>query len=283
MEGHGPDAARALARDAAHRLAAAAEAPLTFSCGVACLDGEHRRSADLFRAADAAQYAAKRVGGGKVFVAQPGATVAPSPGGDGWSRRRFRDAGPHEREALAASVLEALDGNLAGAGAAERLEHVASAFADAYDAAHWAISCRRAGSRMVETVVGAERRDRYDPDVPDVRFTVEDEEYALDEYPTTARVLAEGGAFSIETDDETADARERALLEEWRFTAVTAAAAPAADGSSWLVELFSDRRTHVLAHATTGLRLLAGEAVGRPGGRYAAAMTSRAKTSNTSM
>ena len=52
--------------DADH--AAAPGGPFTLSSGVACLDDDHRRPADLFRAADAAQYAAKRVGGGGHLV-----------------------------------------------------------------------------------------------------------------------------------------------------------------------------------------------------------------------
>jgi hypothetical protein len=177
-------------------------------------------------------------------------------------------------------VLEKLDGKLAGGDALARLESVARAFADAYDAAHWAVSRARPRAREVETLVGCERRDRYDPDAPDVRFSVEDESYPLADYPATARILAAGGGFAIEVDDDDADASERALLEEWGFTAVTAAAARAPDGSDWLVELFSDRRTHALPGALTSLRLLAGEAVARADGRYAA--TSPAKISKTS-
>jgi len=283
MEGYGADAARALARDAAHRLAAAPDGPLTFSCGVACLDDEHRRSADLFRAADAAQYAAKRVGGDKLFVAEPGiptpAIAPPEP----WSRRRFRDAGPNERAALVRFVLEQLDGDLDGAGERGRLEAVANAFAEAFDAARWAISRRRPGAPDVETVLGAERRDRYDPNAPDVRFSVEDESYALADYPLTAAVLERGGGFAIDAADESADARERDLLADWGFTAVTAAAALAPDGSAWLVELFSDARTHALPAALPELRLLAGEAAGRgPAPGYDAAVTSRANVSKTS-
>ena len=165
MEGYGAEAARALARDAAHRLAAEPGGPYTFSCGVACLDEEHRRSADLFRAADAAQYAAKRVGGGKLFVAEPGIPTPAIPVPEPWSRRRFRDAGPHEREALVRFLLELLDGELDGAGELARLEAVTGAFAEAFDAARWAISRRRPGAPDVETVLGAERRERYDPDV----------------------------------------------------------------------------------------------------------------------
>jgi Diguanylate cyclase, GGDEF domain len=279
MEGYGAEAARALARDASHRLAAAPGGPFTFSCGVACLDDEHRRSADLFRAADAAQYAAKRVGGGKLFVAEPGIPTPAIPLPEPWSRRRFRDAGPHEREALVRFLLELLDGDLDGAGELARLEAVAGAFAEAFDAAKWAISRRRPGSPSVETLLGSERRERYDP--ADVRFSVEDEAYALADYPLTAEIMERGGGFAIEADDEGADERERALLAEWGFTAVTAAAALAPDGSAWLVELFSDVRTHALPAALPELRLLAAEAAGRgPAPGYD--VTSRANVSKTS-
>jgi diguanylate cyclase (GGDEF)-like protein len=283
MEGYGPDAARALARDAAHRLAAAPGGPLTLSCGVACLDEEHRRSADLFRAADAAQYAAKRVGGGKLFVAEPGIPTPAIPAPEPWSRRRFRDAGPHERQALVRFVLGLLDSELDGAGELARLEAVTGAFAEAFDAAKWAISRRPPGAPQVQTLLGSERRDRYDPEAPDVRFSVEDEVYALADYPLTADIMERGGGFAIEATDEGADARERALLSEWGFTAVTAASALAPDGTAWLVELFSDRRTHALPAALAELRLLAGEAAGRgPAPGYDPAVTSRANVSKTS-
>jgi diguanylate cyclase (GGDEF)-like protein len=283
MEGYGADAARALARDAAQLLEEVPGGPLTLSCGVACLDDEHRRSAELFRAADAAQYAAKRVGGGKLFVAEPGIPTPAIPVPEPWSRRRFRDAGPHEREALVRFVLELLDGELDGAGELARLEGVTGAFAEAYDAAKWAISRRRPGAPEVETLLGSERRDRYDPDAPDVRFSVEDEAYALADYPLTADVLERGGGFAIDVADETADEHERALLGEWGFTAVTAAGALSPDGSAWLVELFSDARTHALPTALPELRLLAAEAAGRgPATVYEVDVTSRAKVSKTS-
>jgi diguanylate cyclase (GGDEF)-like protein/putative nucleotidyltransferase with HDIG domain len=283
MEGHGPDAARSLARDASHRLAAEPGGPQTFSSGVACLDEDHRRSADLYRAADAAQYAAKRVGGGKLFVAEPGIPTPSIPVPEAWSRRRFRDAGPHEREALVRYLLGRLDDDLDGAGELARLEAVTGAFAEGFDAAKWAISRRRPGSAEVETLLGAERRDRYDPETPDVRFSVEDEAYALADYPLTAAAMARGGGFTIDAADESADERERALLTEWGFTSVTAAAALAADGSAWLVELYADRRTHALAAALPELRLLAAEAAGRgPAPVYDADVTARANISKTS-
>ena len=192
MDGYTVDHARALARDAAHRLAAAAGGPLTFSCGVARLDAEHRRSADLFRAADAAQYAAKRVGAGRIFVAEPGIPAPAIPQADGWSRRRFRDAGPHEREALTAFALAALDGDLAAAGVAERLEFVAVAFADAYDAARWAIACAAPGGRATRAVAAAERRERSDAEAPDIRFARQGELGSPDGRPLAAARAGDG-------------------------------------------------------------------------------------------
>ena len=199
-----------------------------------------------------------------------------------WSRRRFRDANPHERDALVRYLLELLDGDLDGAGELARLEAVTGAFAEAFDAAKWAISRRRPDAPTVDTVLGSERRDRFDPDAADVRFSVEDETYALVDYPQTAEIMERGGAFSIEAEDADADERERALLAEWGFNAVTAVAAVAPDGSAWLVELFSDRRTHALGGALPELRLLAAEAAGRGPAPGYPAVTSRANVSKTS-
>ena len=278
MEGHGSAAARALVRHAADRLAGAPDGPLTLSCGVACLDEEHRRSADLFRAADAAQYAAKRVGGGKLFVAEPGTPIPPAAPPERWSRRRFRNAGA-QREALVRFVLDLLDSELDAADALARLEAVAGAFAEAFDAAMWAISRRSRGAPLIETVLCAERRDRLDDETPEARFSVEEADYALADYPLTAAVMEGGGGFSVAADDESGDPHERALLAHWGFTALTAAVARTADGTTWLVELFCDSRTHGLEAALPELRLLATEAAARG---YDVAVTSRANVSKTS-
>jgi len=267
LEGHGADAARALARDASERLAAAPGGPFRFSSGVAVLDAEHRHAGDLFRAADAAQYAAKRVGGGGVFVAEPGlGDPAPEPA----SRRRFRDARPVDREALVHGVLATLDAELAHAGTAERLEAVALAFGLALDAAKWAISRRAPGADAVATAFASSRAA--------VRVSVQDETYPLADYPRTAAILERGGGFAVEAADAAAEAGERALLDAWGYAAVVAAAAVGRDGEGWLVELFADR--HSAAGFTTALpelRLLVGDAVAR-----AQPVTSAAKASKTS-
>jgi hypothetical protein len=91
---------------------------LSFSCGVASL-APGQRPAHAFRAADAAQYAAKRAGRGLVAVAgEREHAWTPAPG-----RRGARDRTPEESRALAAALLATLE----PAPADERLERLATA------------------------------------------------------------------------------------------------------------------------------------------------------------
>ena len=188
--------------------------PLTMSCGVACLDDEHRRASDLFRAADAAQYAAKRVGGDKLFVAEPGIPTPPAPAPEPWSRRRFRDAGPAEREALVRYLLASARRRPATARASSpgsRRSPTPSPRPSTRRAGR-SRAARRARPRS-QTLLGAERRDRYDPDAPDMRFTVHDETYALADYPLTADVMETRRRLRDRGDRRPrADPDERALL-----------------------------------------------------------------------
>ena len=117
IEGHGTDVAAALATAAGNALATADES-LALSCGVASLR-PGARPADLFRAADLAQYAAKREGGGRVVVAESDAPDrSPAP-----DRRSARDRTAAETRALAEQLLEAI----AGAPEGERVERITRA------------------------------------------------------------------------------------------------------------------------------------------------------------
>ena len=117
LEDGGAEAAGAIAAAAGAALGAC-EPPLSLSCGAAALrPGE--RPADLFRAADIAQYTAKRNGDGRVVVAGDGAPVVAA--GDG--RRARRDRTSAETRALAQRLLAAID----GAPEAERAERLAAA------------------------------------------------------------------------------------------------------------------------------------------------------------
>jgi len=106
--------ARALALEAVRRLDA--EGGERISCGVAARSDQATRPAELLRAADEAQYRAKRGGQGVDVVVAGEATeeTQPTPGQD----RAYRASDPDAQ--LARELLELLD-NMNGASAEERL------------------------------------------------------------------------------------------------------------------------------------------------------------------
>jgi len=106
--------ARALALEAVSRLDA--EGGERISCGVAARSDQATRPAELLRAADEAQYRAKRGGQGVDVVVAGEATeeTQPTPGQD----RAYRASDPDAQ--LARELLELLD-NMNGASAEERL------------------------------------------------------------------------------------------------------------------------------------------------------------------
>jgi diguanylate cyclase (GGDEF)-like protein len=255
LVGHGTDAARRLELHVETLLAADGGPPVSLSAGATSLSEAGPRPADLFRAADAAQYAAKRVGGGRVLVAEQG-VPGPDASRPGAGRRRLRDAHPDEPAPLIAAMLEALDGPLAEASAADRVESVVSGFAHAFDAAGWAIS-------VIEPGAG-EARIRYsgvrDGDGPALRVRRDGETFSLADFPATEELVRRGGGFFVAVDDPDGDPAERAWLRGRDYRALITAAATGADGSSHLAEIFCDERSGPLQDALPELRLLVGEA-----------------------
>lgn len=86
--------------------AVAADCSVTLSCGVTARDATVGKGLDLLRAADGAQYAAKRAGGGQVAIALPGGP-ARRPDAPARARRRLRDEHP-ELDRLPLARLSAL-------------------------------------------------------------------------------------------------------------------------------------------------------------------------------
>ena len=116
LEGGDAAGAAALAADASAALADGAD-PLSLSCGAAALR-PGTRPGDLFRAADAAQYEAKRTGRGVVVAGDDLPPAAPAV-----DRRAHRDRSCDETRALAEQLLA----DLAALPDAERAGHLARA------------------------------------------------------------------------------------------------------------------------------------------------------------
>jgi diguanylate cyclase (GGDEF)-like protein len=262
LEGTGADGARDLAVDASDRLSRTSDERMTFSCGVATLGTGVMRSADLLRAADAAQYAAKRLGRNRIFVAESGMSTILGAARDEdlepAGRRRLRDT-EWRAAALVRAVVEGFERQLPDADAARRLAALGLAAADAFDLAGWSISTARNGEVELQSAFEGGRRSHRVTGAPSLAFAT-GETYALADYPLTEAAMVRGGWFVVNVDDDTADPGEREVLAALGHRTVLAIAVR--DGAlGHLLELFTDERSGAVAEALPEIRLLALAAV----------------------
>jgi diguanylate cyclase (GGDEF)-like protein len=251
LEGCTIDAAGEVARTALELLAADdATLPLSLSFGAA----EARpgsTAAELLRAADTAQYAAKRRGGGRLCTADPDAEPVPADLGE---RRQVRAHQIDQQiEGMAARTLRLLDRDLGHRRVLDRIETVAVAFAATLNGAAWAISRWERGSSIIRSVSTADDRDSR---LRGLRMGLANEVYSLDEFPHTAELLRVGtGCFVAHVGDGHTDAAERALLEEMGFEAALNGVVAHGSGA-YLVEIYADGETADLAPAAVRMQLL---------------------------
>ncbi|MEA2470414.1 MAG: hypothetical protein QOE38_1413, partial [Thermoleophilaceae bacterium] len=223
LPGMDASSARTLTEEAMIELAAG-KPRLTLSCGIASVGGGARRPADLVRAADAAQYTAKRTGRRRVYIAQPqilggGGVGAPPGDGPTQARRRLRDRDSLDLHRLLEDTLSRLDAPaLRLATPLERLSVVVASVGEALDSIAWTVSYAERGSGRLRTMLVVEGRDQSG-----LEFDVEGQNHEVADYPETRRILDAGGAFVVAAEDEEADPAERRLLDEWSLTAVLAA------------------------------------------------------------
>ena len=244
------EAAGEVAQTTLELLAAGGEPPLSLSFGAAAAS-KGIAAAELLRAADTAQYAAKRRGGGRLCTADPNAAALTD--GDG-ERRQVRARGLDRRlERTTARTLGMLDVELAHRRALDRIEAVTIAFAATLNAAAWAISRWERGSPVIRSVSTASDRDGR---LRGIRMGLANEVYRLDEFPHTAKALTEcSGGFIARAGDEQTDIAERELLGRMGFA--TALVGVAAHGSgAYLVEIYGDADSADPSSAAMRLQLL---------------------------
>jgi diguanylate cyclase (GGDEF)-like protein len=263
LEGLDADGARQLATRALDTLGSSGSPQVSMSVGIASLGLGARRPGDLFRAADAAQYTAKRCGRRRVFVAEGDSAT-------GWDDRRearqeTARAPASNQDGLAAEAFRrcatALRGRLADAPTLDRLDGVLSIVSDAFDVSARALSFTRAGSPLIDTLEAVDARAER---AGGERYGGPAEPYGVDDFPRTAALFSgRGGSFILGAGDADPEDPERELLDRWGFDAVLVLATPDAAGW-WLVELYADGSTRDLAELEVPLSLILAAAVQEP-------------------
>ena len=251
LEGCGIGAAAEVARTALELLASDdADLPLSLSFGAAEA-GAASTAIELLRAADTAQYAAKRRGGGRLCSADPGAEPIV---GDRREPRLARvNRVDQQIESISARTMRILDRDVGHSRVLDRIETVAVAFSATLNAAAWAISRWERGSSMIRSVSTADDRDGR---LRGLRMGLSNEAYRLDDFPKSAELLRHGvGGFVAHVDDEDTDPGERTLLAEMGFCAALIGVVAHGSGA-YLVEIFADDQTAELAAAGMRLQLL---------------------------
>lgn len=251
LEGCEIEVAADVARTALELLAGDdASLPLSLSFGAAAAT-DAAAAEDLLRAADTAQYAAKRRGGGRLCTSDSAATPLPAALGEGRERRPKRI--DQRIETAAARTLRILDGDLRHRNVLDRVEAIAVTFSATLNAAAWAISRWERGSSAIRSVSTADDRDGR---LRGLRLGLANEVYRLDDFPHTAELLrAGGGSFVAHVDDDHTDPAERAMLRAMGFGAVLVGAVAHGSGA-YLVEVFADADTADLAPAGVRMQLL---------------------------
>jgi diguanylate cyclase (GGDEF)-like protein len=224
----------ALAQEVCDRAAAVLEEGV--ACGVATTDHLPEvgvTPARLLRAADAAQYRAKRahsptpVVAGRTTVELEGAGAEMPP-----ERRQFRGRGSADAGQALDEVLRRLDLGV-DHDPCRRLVAVAEVIAQTVDAASWFVSVLPAGSSIVHTrahtVVRRGGEEGY--------YVVD--EYDVDEYPATYAALT-GHCIVVDVDDPRSDPAEVSLLMLGGLSEMVMSGGSDVVGDRWVVEVVGD-------------------------------------------
>jgi diguanylate cyclase (GGDEF)-like protein len=246
------DEVAALADDICRRGSSVLEEGV--ACGVASTDDLPTTDvtpARLLRAADAAQYRAKRSGLRVPVVAgrtREGDSLDLP--GSGRERRRFRGRGLATAGEVLDELVRRLDDTV-DHDPQRRLAEVGRVLAQTVDAAGWFVSRLPAGSTELGTVeAGIVRRNV--PDEDDAYYAANDS-YPLEEYPATYAAL-HGHAVLVDVDDPRSDPAETSLLALGGLAQMLMAGGADGDGDRWLLEVVGDALSTPMRAYTTVVR-----------------------------
>jgi diguanylate cyclase (GGDEF)-like protein len=224
----------ALAQDVCDRAASVLEEGV--ACGVATTDhlpDVAVTTSRLLRAADAAQYRAKRSASPVPVVAgrtAPAALVEVDPSVP--ERRRFRGRGTADPGQVLEEVLRRLDAAV-DHDPCGRLVAVAEVLGETVDAASWFVSVLPAGSATVRTVAHTVVRRSEG----EAYYVIDS--YDLDDYPATYAALT-GECIVVDVDDPRSDPAESSLLMLGGLSELVMCGGAHADGDRWLIEICGD-------------------------------------------
>ncbi len=227
----------ALAVDVCRRGSAVLEEGV--ACGVVSTDDLPTADvtpARLLRAADAAQYRAKRGGIRTPVVA--GRTrddVVLDELSDGRERRRFRGRGVASPGEILDELVRRLDDTV-DHDPERRMAVVAQVLAQTVDAASWFVSRLPAGGADLLTVrSGIVRRG----DAQGEDYYAANDSYPLEDYPATFAALS-GRVVMVDVDDPRSDAAEVSLLSLAGLSQMLMAGGADSNGDRWLLEVVGD-------------------------------------------
>jgi diguanylate cyclase (GGDEF)-like protein len=210
---------------------------LGVACGVATTDAMHSVAmtpARLLRAADAAQYRAKRTrSAGPVVAGRRALEPDPPQDGGAGDRRAFRGRGTQSPSRLLDEILTRLD-EVPDLTPDARLAEVGRALTRTVDGSGWFVS--RVSDGRISTVAGELARSGDHEDAAPF-FAVDD--YPLDEYPASY-AAASGHVVVADVDDPRSDSAEVALMMAGRIAELLMTGGPDSSGTAWLLEVVGD-------------------------------------------
>ena len=245
-----------LATDGCDRAATVLEEGV--ACGVASTDllpDTFVTASRLLRAADAAQYRAKRAGSVLPVVAGRTSTTVDDGDGPRPERRQFRGRGSTDPGQVLEDVLRRLDCAV-DHDPLDRLTVVAQALSATVDATGWFISLLPAGSTMLRTVAHTVVRHGDREDYYDVH------EYDVGHLPATWAALT-GRCIVVDVDDPRSDQAEVSLLMLAGVSELVMSGGADPDGARWLVEVLGDELSATVRPYAAVLRACVAVALAR--------------------